>query len=246
MKRPVLPILSRLAALLLCGCEQHSRPDRRTRELLTELDGYIKAREMYVVRKKDQMEVLTRLAGDLRDPERRYDLEMRIADEYFAFSFDSFVDYWLVFEVMCNHELGNPGSVYLHMDRGGKLIAGPCWDFDWGILSFHTSPGEYDLVNAKAFWYERLFRDPAFKEKVKARFQELLPRLQTIPAYMDECEALLTESARLNFQLWNPADDRSQNGGNIINGDENLSFHNAVKRLKDNYNTHLKVMARKL
>lgn len=159
---------------------------------------------------------------------------------------DSFVDYWLVFEVMCNHELGNPGSVYLHMDRGGKLIAGPCWDFDWGILSFHTSPGEYDLVNAKAFWYERLFRDPAFKEKVKARFQELLPRLQTIPAYMDECEALLTESARLNFQMWNPADDRSQNGGNIINGDENLSFHNAVKRLKDNYNTHLKVMARKL
>ena len=63
---------------------------------------------------------------------------------------------------------------------------------------------------------------------------------------MDECEALLTESARLNFQMWNPADDRSQNGGNIINGDENLSFHNAVKRLKDNYNTHLKVMARKL
>lgn len=89
MVRPVLPILSLLAALLLCGCQQHSRPDRRTRELLAELDGYIKAREMYVVRKKDQMEVLTRLVGDLRDPERRYDLEMRIADEYFAFSFDS-------------------------------------------------------------------------------------------------------------------------------------------------------------
>ena len=159
---------------------------------------------------------------------------------------DSFVDYWLVFEVMCNHELGNPGSVYLHKDRGGKLTAGPCWDFDWGVLSFYTSPGEYALVNEKAIWYERLFQDPAFRARVRARFQELLPQLETIPAYMDACEALLAESARLNFQLWNPADDRSQNGGNIINGDENLSFHAAVARLKDNYRRHLQVIGERL
>ena len=159
---------------------------------------------------------------------------------------DSFVDYWLVFEVMCNHELGNPGSVYLHKDRGGKLTAGPCWDFDWGVLSFYTSPGEYALVNEKAIWYERLFQDPAFRARVRARFQELLPQLETIPAYMDACESLLAESARLNFQLWNPADDRSQNGGNIINGDENLSFHAAVARLKDNYRRHLQVIGERL
>ena len=183
-------------------------------------------------------ETATVLYGeDFSDPENGYAKYLDV---------DSFVDYWLVFEVMCNHELGNPGSVYMHMDPGGRLIAGPCWDFDWGILSFYTSAGENNLVNAKAIWYERLFQDPVFKEKVRARFQELLPQLQAIPAYMDECEALLTESARLNFQLWNPADDRSQNGGNIINGDENLSFHNAVKRLKDNYNRHLQVMAGQL
>ena len=46
---------------------------------------------------------------------------------------DSFIDYWIVFEVMGNHELGNPGSVFMHKDRGGKLVAGPCWDFDWGV-----------------------------------------------------------------------------------------------------------------
>ena len=159
---------------------------------------------------------------------------------------DSFIDYWLVFEVMCNHELGNPGSVYMHKDRGGKLVAGPCWDFDWGILSFYTSAGETSLVNGKAIWYERLFQDPAFAEKVKARFNELLPQLETIPAYMDQCEALLTESAKLNFKLWNPADDKSQNGGKIINGDENLSFHDAVQRLKRNYEKHLRVMQEKL
>ena len=159
---------------------------------------------------------------------------------------DSFIDYWIVYEVMCNHELLNPGSVYFHKDRGRKLTAGPCWDFDWGILSFYTSNGANDLVNGHAIWYERLFQDPVFKEKLQARFLELLPQLESIPDYMDECEKLLTESAKLNFAMWNPAEDRTMNDGHIINGDENLSFSEAVKRLKNNYRTHLKVIQKQL
>lgn len=179
----------------------------------------------------------TLYSDGFQDPEKGYAQYIDV---------DSFIDYWIVFEVMCNHELGNPGSVFMHKDRGGKLVAGPCWDFDWGVLSFYTSGGETRLVNEKAIWYERLFQDPAFKARLKARFQELLPQLQTIPDYMDECEALLKESAALNFQMWNPADDKSQNGGHIINGDENLSFHDAVVRLKKNYLKHLEVIQSKL
>ena len=159
---------------------------------------------------------------------------------------NSFIDYWIVFEVMTNHELGNPGSVMFHKDRGGLLTAGPCWDFDWGVLSFYTSNGETGLVNKHAIWYDRLFKDDAFKAKVKARFNELLPQLETIPAYMEECRALLSESAKLNFAMWNPAEDASMNGGNIINGDENLSFDAAVDRLKSNYKKHLQVIQNKL
>ena len=143
---------------------------------------------------------------------------------------------------MCNHELGNPGSVFFHKDRGGKLVAGPCWDFDWGVLSFYTSGGDHRLVNRHAIWYDRLFQDPAFLARVKARLQELLPQLQTIPDYMEECRNLLSESAFLNFQLWDPAGDASQNGGNIINGDENMSFSAAVDRLKNNYDIHLRLI----
>ena len=160
---------------------------------------------------------------------------------------DSFIDYWLVYEVMCNHELGNPGSVYFHKDVGGKITAGPCWDFDWGVLSFKTSPqGQTGLVVGKAIWYARLFEDPDFKAKVKARFQEIKPQLQTIPDYMEECRALLKESSKLNFAMWNPAEDKSQNGGDIINGDENLTFDQAIDRLKDNFNTHLAAIESKL
>lgn len=160
---------------------------------------------------------------------------------------DSFIDYWIVFEVMTNHELNNPGSVFFHKDKDGLLTAGPVWDFDWGVLSFNTSPqGKTGLVCGDAIWYSRLFKDPAFRARVKARFQELLPQLETIPDYMEECRALLKESAQLNFAMWNPADDRSQNGGQIINGDENLSFDAAIDRLKENYKTHLKVVGAKL
>lgn len=159
---------------------------------------------------------------------------------------DSYIDYWIVYEVMTNHELGNPGSVMFHKDVDGKLTAGPCWDFDWGVLSFYTSNGANGLINKHAIWYDRLFQDDAFKAKVKARFNELLPKLETIPDYMEECRALLSESAKLNFAMWNPAEDASMNGGNIINGDENLSFDAAVDRLKKNYNTHLGVIKSKL
>ncbi len=174
---------------------------------------------------------------DFKDPEKGYAKYLDV---------DSFIDYWIVFEVMCNHELGNPGSVFMHKDKDGKLTAGPCWDFDWGILSFYTSGGNYGLVNGKAIWYARLFEDPDFKARVRARFDELLPQLETIPDYMDECKQLLTESAKLNFAMWNPAGDANMNGGQIINGDERLTFEQAVERLKGNYRTHLQIIKNNL
>ena len=43
--------------------------------------------------------------------------------------------------------------------------------------------------------------------------------------------------------MWNPADDASMNGGHIINGDENMSFEEAVQLLKENYQIRLDVMS---
>ncbi len=176
--------------------------------------------------------------ADFRDPKKGYAAYLDV---------DSFIDYWIVFEVMVNHELGNPGSVFFHKDRGGFLKAGPCWDFDWGVLSYSWSPqARTGLVNRQAIWYRRLFEDPAFKAKVKARFQELLPALQTIPAYIEENRERLRPSSVLNFKMWNPADDAEIHDGIIINGDEYLTFDNAVTRLKDVYENRLKVIQEKL
>ena len=169
------------------------------------------------------------------DPEKGYAAYLDV---------DSFIDYWLVFEVMGNHELGNPGSVFFHKDRGGKLKAGPCWDFDWGILSYKTSPhAQTGLINLKSIWYDRLFEDPSFREKARSRFRELLPLLQTIPAYMEETREQLRPSATLNFKMWNPVLDASMNGGQIVNGDEAMSFDDAVDRLITIFEERLSVIA---
>lgn len=175
---------------------------------------------------------------DFRDPEKGYAAYIDV---------DSFIDYWIVFEVMGNHELGNPGSVYYHCKKDGKLVAGPCWDFDWGVLSYSTSPqARTGLINRGACWYARLFEDPAFAARVRERFNELLPQLQTIPAYIDELEKMLAPSAEENFKMWNPADDASQNGGRIINGDERMTYYEAVAVLKANYQERLTVIANNL
>lgn len=74
------------ACLLLGACSREMNP---TEQLLTQLDGYVSARQVYDARKKDQLEALTRLANTYADPSRRYEIEMELAREYFAFSFDS-------------------------------------------------------------------------------------------------------------------------------------------------------------
>ena len=78
-----------LTALAILSAGNLYGADRQREALLRELDGYVGTREVYVARKKSQMETLSNLAQDASTPARRFDLEMRIAREYFAFSFDS-------------------------------------------------------------------------------------------------------------------------------------------------------------
>ena len=52
---------------------------------------------------------------------------------------ESMIDYWIIFELMSNHEMLHPKSVYFHKDGNGKLIAGPIWDFDFETLAEHRA-----------------------------------------------------------------------------------------------------------
>lgn len=146
----------------------------------------------------------------------------------------SFVDYWLVYEICINHELANPGSVYMHKDRGGKLVAGPIWDFDWGTFAYKASPqAKGKLFMMGAIWYRRLFEDAAFKKLAKERWQALYPKFAALDDFIDEQYAYLGESAKRNFAVWNPATTGNYTG--YVNGDENATFDEAVSRLRSMY-----------
>ena len=119
------------AVLWAAACGPTPRPDRATRQLLLELDGYISASNMYVARKLDQMDALGKLARSTRDPLRRYELEMNIAREFFAFSFDSTQFYLkhcqeLAQDVLEDQDLYNETSVqlgHLYAKAGSYLEA---------------------------------------------------------------------------------------------------------------------------
>jgi hypothetical protein len=145
----------------------------------------------------------------------------------------SFADYWLVFELCINHELANPGSVFMYKDSDTKLFAGPIWDFDWGTFSYQASPqAKGKLFMTEAIWYKQLFKDPEFLALAKERWNALKSAFDRIPEFLDREHERLALSAELNFRMWDPAESRYMNGGNPINGDESLSYSSAVERMR--------------
>ena len=77
-----------LAAGVAFSCVRMG-PDRQTESLLQGLDSYLETRDLYVSQKQNQLAALSKLARDISDPSLRYNLEFTIAQEYFAFNFDS-------------------------------------------------------------------------------------------------------------------------------------------------------------
>ena len=138
----------------------------------------------------------------------------------------SFIDYWLIYEICVNHELANPGSVYMTKERGGKLVAGPIWDFDWGTFSYKASPqAQWGLFMTHAWWYDRLFEDPNFKALAVERWAVLKPKFMTVFDFIDLQGDYIYRSWYKNFGMWNIS--------TTINGDEKLSYPAAINRLAE-------------
>ncbi len=57
-------------------------------------------------------------------------------------------------------------------------------------------------------------------------------KFDQIPAFLDTEYERLALSAELNFKMWDPAESRNMNGGQLINGDEYLSYSSAVERMR--------------
>lgn len=141
---------------------------------------------------------------------------------------ESLVDWWFVYELSMNSEPGHPKSTYFHKDLGGKMTAGPVWDFDWGTFTGYAT--NYFAVK-DAVYYNQLFKDEEFVKLVKERWALLKPRFEAISSYIDELKLQLIKSDEINAAMW----PIYQN----VNGDEQRSFSDAVEMLKSAYNAKL-------
>lgn len=144
---------------------------------------------------------------------------------------ESFVDWWIVYELAMNGEPNHPKSSYMHKDKNDVIKAGPVWDFDW--RSFVPGSTSYFCIN-NAIYYGRLFEDAGFKSLVKAKWQEQKSKYEEIGQFIDALGAKLSESDELNHIMWPIS--------STVNGDESMNYEAAVSRLKEAYQNKLNWM----
>ena len=117
-----------LAAFTAVSCLAPSSLDKKTRLLMDELDGYLALREAYAAKKQNQLDVYRNLALATTDLARRYELEMLLAQEYFAFNFDSTQHYLKHCQILArergDEEQYNKASIMLgHLyDKAGNYL----------------------------------------------------------------------------------------------------------------------------
>lgn len=121
---------------------------------------------------------------------------------------DSFIDQYLVWEIAGIPESQSwsdftvPRSVYFHKNRGGKLRAGPVWDFD--IYFFRKKEMECNDCQ----YYGDLFRDPAFVQRVKEKWPVLHARLngsggkKSMVQYLDSLHTVVRDAAIRDRVIW--------------------------------------------
>jgi hypothetical protein len=123
---------------------------------------------------------------------------------------DSAISYYLINEVFKNVDGNLRLSTFLYKKRDGKLTFGPVWDFD--IAIGNVNYGNADLTDGwhirSAPWFTRMFADPVFEGKVKARWAQLKANgdLDSLFTYIDRRALLLSKVQVKNFQTWDILD----------------------------------------
>lgn len=151
---------------------------------------------------------------------------------------DSTIDYYLINELFKNVD-GASASVYLYKKRNGKLFFGPVWDFDLalGNAGYADVDKTWGWHIRKASWFARLFEDPAFDAKVKARWQALKAdgKLELIFLYAQARATWLDKAQERNFNLWQIFDWATWYT-RVIMGSYDLEVKEMIRWQRERYN----------
>jgi hypothetical protein len=156
---------------------------------------------------------------------------------------DSFIEYWLVYEMTLNQEPNNPGSCYMHYYNGdGKLYMGPVWDFDYGAFlgsnDGFTDDGLYlDIDNhfliANSLWYCRLLQNTNVQDYIKERWSAYRAKAEEVIYEMATLETYLEKAAASNFKIYPVISEADPNG------ERNMAYSVAYDRIKNNFSARV-------
>jgi hypothetical protein len=122
------------------------------------------------------------------------------------FDVNSYVDFYIINEV-----IGNPDafrSTYMFKKRNDeKIYVGPIWDFDKAANNDNRLGDQANgLMMNSAFepkqWFKRLMEDPAFRARIKTRWNEVEPKIRLLPLLADQLAKKLEVSQVRNFTKW--------------------------------------------
>jgi hypothetical protein len=133
---------------------------------------------------------------------------------------NSFIDFLIVNEVSRNID-GYRLSTYLNKDKsskGGKLNAGPVWDYDLAFRNVNYCNGNltagwaYDFNSLcnndfylMPFWWQRFMQDTAFKSSLRCRWKQLRQTSlsnQHLLLMIDSVNTILDGAQQRHFQKW--------------------------------------------
>ncbi len=117
---------------------------------------------------------------------------------------DNFIDYYILNEVVMNHDAGNL-STYVYKELGGKLQIA-VWDYNNCYDNYQWFAQDYnEFYLQDNAWFSRLLQDRAFVDKVVKRYKELRAdtlseeyMYQQIDSYRNE----LGTATERNFAIW--------------------------------------------
>ena len=146
----------------------------------------------------------------------------------------TFINQYIVQEVTMNVDGNMRLSTYFAKDKDTKLFMPMVWDFDLALGNCTYIGKEFDLPyydgsrdgpkgwfikirggypdenkGKKDTYYQYMFQDPEFVQELKARWNQVKPRLDKIPAFIDQMYAYNTLAYAHNSQAGkNPRGNR--------------------------------------
>jgi len=124
---------------------------------------------------------------------------------------ESFAKYFLADELSMGYDAFKNSCYFYQLEPGGKLYAGPVWDYDLSFGETNYADSKYadpagSIIDARSNqldWYKVLYQNDEFKTYLKSYVEQLLPWLhETINKTIDTQEELIEKSVTLDKLRW--------------------------------------------